>query len=327
MISGIQKFWKLFRLGGIKLAVLRTVEHIKRNIYSKIGVSEYIQSRLLIGGPAMPLHALYLLLHRRLISLSTLDQIDVMEEDWDNLILLDSYRADYFSEYSSFSGDLSTRISKGTWSLEFIVNNFQDKTLHDTVVVTSNPYYQRYSKLGQDTFHSIQYCEKTIGIESFKQVSQLALEASEEFPNKRLIIHYMKPHTPHIGETSDKYRAKFGDIFPGMFMLYRSGVITKNTLEQSYVDTINMIEPEVQDLLDKLDGKSVVSSDHGENLGERYHGVTQTGHGSPTPECYRVPWLEMEHETRRQISEDPPEKISAVDEESVENNLRALGYK
>ena len=309
------------------MAVLRTVEHGKRTIYSRLGVSRYIQSRLLVGGPAMPLHACCVLLYRLLINQSTSDQVDVMEQDWDNLILLDSYRADYFSEYSSFKGDLSTRVSKGTWSLEFIVKNFQDKTLHDTVVVTSNPYYQRYSKLGQDTFHSIKYCEKTVGIESFKQVSQLAFEASEEFPNKRLIIHYMKPHTPHIGETSDKLRAKFGDVFPGMFMLYRSGVITKDTLEQSYVDTINMIEPEVQDLLDKLDGKSVVSSDHGENLGERYHGMTQTGHGSPTPECYRVPWLELEHETRRQVSEDSPEKISAVDEKSIEDNLRALGYK
>ncbi|WP_142979681.1 hypothetical protein [Halonotius terrestris] len=249
-----------------------------------------------------------------------------MDKDWDNLIILDSYRADYFRKHSCISGKLSTFTSKGTWSLEFIVNNFQNFEFHDTVVVTSNPYYQRYSKLGEGTFHSIIYCPNTGGIKSFDKLSKKALETNEEFPNKRIIIHYMKPHTPHIGETSEKLRNKFGDAYPGMFLLYRSGVISKGTLEQSYIDTIDMIEPKVQKVLKELDGKSVVSADHGENLGEKRHGLTQVGHGNPTQECYRVPWLETEYTERRRIRTDPPVESTLIDEEIVEENLRALGY-
>lgn len=250
-----------------------------------------------------------------------------MDKNWDNLILLDSYRADYFEEYSSISGELSTISSKGTWSLEFIVNNFQGSEFHDTIVVTSNPYYKRYSKLSQDTFYSIIYCEKTEGIQSFDDVSKKAIEMNEKYPDKRLIIHYMKPHAPHIGETSDRLRDEYSDVYPGMFMLYRSGVIQKHVLEQSYIDTISIIEPKVQEVLNKIDGKSVVSADHGENLGEKHHGLTQVGHGNPTPECYRVPWLEIECSERREVVEDPPIKSASVDEEVIERNLRALGYK
>lgn len=327
MDSRISKFQKLASIGGIKLALLRTVEYIRRELYGPIGISSYIQSKLLIGGPATPLHALYVKICGLLIGVNKADGIDVMDKDWDNLILLDSYRADSFREHSSLEGNLSTFVSQGTWSLEFIVNNFKDSKFHDTVVVTANPYYQKYQKLDQDTFHSIKYCEKTEGMKSFNQVTKRAIEASEEFPNKRLIVHYMKPHAPHVGETSDIFRKKFGDVFPGMFLLYRSGVISKPTLKQSYVDTIDIIEPKVRDLVDNIDGKSVVSSDHGENLGEKYFGLTQVGHGNPTPECYNIPWLEMDYNKRREITEEQPTDLTPTDEEALENSLRALGYQ
>lgn len=323
----ISKFQKLASIGGIKLALLRTAEYLRRETYGRIGISSFIQSKLLIGGPATPLHAIYVKLCEYLFGLGKTDGINVMDKDWDNLILLDSYRADLFREQSCLEGDLSIFVSQGTWSLEFIVNNFRESKFHDTVVVTANPYYQRYEKIDQNTFHSIVYCEKTEGIESFDEVTKKAIEASEEFPNKRLIIHYMKPHAPHVGETSDTYREKFGNVFPGMFLLYRSGVISKPILKQSYTDTINTIEPKVQNLIDNINGKSVVSSDHGENLGETYFGLTQVGHGNPTPECYNIPWLEMEYDERREITEKQPTNPTTVDEEALENSLRALGYQ
>jgi len=155
----------------------------------------------------------------------------------------------------------------------------------------------------------------------------MAIDAHEEFPNKRLIVHYMKPHAPHLGETSNELRDEFGDVYPGIFMLYRSGVISKQTLRESYVETIELVEPRVRSLLEELDGKSVVSSDHGENLGERRHGLTQVGHGNPTPECYRIPWLEVEYTDRREITETPPTEFDRADEEAIEESLSALGYK
>lgn len=327
MISQIQKFWRLTLLGNLRLALVQTFDFLRRALYSKLGLSDFIRSKLLIGGPAAPLHAIHVLVHRNIIGRPAGDEISIMEEDWDNLILLDSYREDYFRNHSQFEGELTTAISKGTWSLEFIVNNFQGSQFHDTVVVTSNPYYQRYSKLDEGTFHDIIYCPKTEGINSFIEVLDRALEANEMFPNKRLLVHVMKPHTPHIGETSNRYRKKFNDIYPGMFPLYKSGVISKRTLEQSYCDTIAKIEPRLEEFINKIDGKSVISSDHGENLGEKYYGLRQFGHGNPTSECYKIPWLELSYKKRREITEDQPVSKDRIPEEEVADHLEALGYK
>lgn len=263
MKSRIQKFKELASRGNLRLALLQTFDFIQREFYSKIGLTDFIRSRLLIGGPAFPLHTIWVLFHRDIIGVPRDNQESVMEKDWDNLVLLDSYRQDFFRKHSSIEGEFSTVISQGSWSLEFVVNNFQDSQFHDTVVVTSNPYYQRYNKIDSDTFHDLIYCPKTEGRKSFDEVIKKAIEANQEYPNKRLLIHVMKPHTPHIGKTSAVFKQKFGGVYPGMFPLFESGIITRETLKKSYHDTISEIEPEIKTLLDELDGKSVVSSDHG----------------------------------------------------------------
>jgi hypothetical protein len=251
-----------------------------------------------------------------------------MDEDWDNLILLDAYRADYFKEHSLLEGDFSTVVSKANWSLEFILNNFQESEYHDTVVITANENYTLSSKVDESTFYTLSNVGDVDREKRIENVTEAALDAIEAYPNKRLIIHYMQPHIPHMGETSNQVRNDYWDeSFPGMFELFRRGEISKDQLEQSYIDTIRMIESEIQELIKKLDGKTVISSDHGENLGEVQHGMTQTGHGNPTPECRYVPWLEMDYDTRREITEDNPIGFDTVDDHAVEERLSALGYK
>jgi len=55
--------------------------------------------------------------------------------------------------------------------------------------------------------------------------------------------------------------------------------------------------------------------------------MTQLGHGNPTPECRYVPWLEMEYEERREISESQPNGFDTVDKDIIDERLGALGYK
>ena len=68
--------------------------------------------------------------------------IDVMKEDWDNLIILDACRYDYFKEkQKNIRGELESVVSRGAHSSEFIEKNFLGRKLHDTIYVTANPYY------------------------------------------------------------------------------------------------------------------------------------------------------------------------------------------
>lgn len=56
--------------------------------------------------------------------------INIMDEDWDNLILIDACRYDVFANINSINGSLESRISSGSSSREFIEKNFVNKTLH-----------------------------------------------------------------------------------------------------------------------------------------------------------------------------------------------------
>lgn len=132
--------------------------------------------------------------------------IYVMEEDWDNLILLDACRDDYFQESTSFDGEYTSKVSRAHESWGFMQENFVDEALHDTVYVTANPYSER---LNQDTFYKVETVldrwNSDTGTVLPEDVTEVALNAHDRYPNKRLIIHYTQPHTPHLGETAQKY--------------------------------------------------------------------------------------------------------------------------
>jgi len=48
------------------------------------------------------------------------ESIDVMSEDWDNLVLLDAARFDYFEDLNTIDGSLRKEVSHGKKSWEFI---------------------------------------------------------------------------------------------------------------------------------------------------------------------------------------------------------------
>ena len=272
-------------------------------------------------------NAIYTRIYKQFINKQLGEGIAVMKKDWDNLILLDAYRYDYFSEYSTFNGDLSSEVSKGNWSLEFVVKNFQAKQYHDTIVVTANPNYQNYSKLDEDTFFTLINVVTDKTKSGSELVTEKALAAIDQYPNKRIIVHYMLPHEPFRGQTVDQVkRGLDGELSNRMYSLYSRGVISKETLEKAYIESIGQIEKEIESLLDKLDGKTVLSSDHGENLGEVQHGMMQLGHGNPTTECRLVPWLEMSYDKRREIISDDPIGFDTIDDDIMKERLAALGY-
>lgn len=332
----IQRFQELRKDWGVKVALWHVWyyinDHVRNPIYGKTGLDDFIRNQLLVGGRGSILDifwVFYVKLYQPILERKIGTGIHIMDEDWDNLILLDAYRADYFKEYSSLDGELSTVVSKANHSHEFVVKNFKNKQYHDTVLITSNVWYQKSPYINDSTFHA---AINPVGIESPTEtnpelVTEAAIDAIERFPNKRFIVHYMSPHTPHIGDTSDHFRDKIGDDFSDMCNLYRQGKVSKDQLERSYIETIRFIEDEIQELLEDLEGKTVISSDHGENLGEKQHGMTLLNHGNPSPECRYVPWLEMDFESRKEITEDPPVGFENLDDEVVGKRLKALGYK
>jgi len=259
--------------------------------------------------------------------------IDIIESDWDNLIILDACRYDVFKNHSQFEGNLKKVVSKGYNSWTFQFSNFAGKNLLDTIYVTANPYSPRIS---QGVFFRLvsvlDAWNEQSGAVLPQSVTNTALAETQKYPNKRLIVHYMQPHEPHIGD----YDLGFDQVGSGnlsnpkdgmsVWDANQKGIITDEELRLSYVENLRAVETDVQKLVNQLPGKTVISADHGENLGERLFGMKIYSHKYQTPQCRFVPWLELDYDSRRDVT--PSDSVGDVrpGQQTIENRLEDLGY-
>lgn len=284
------------------------------------------------------------------------DGVDIMERDWDNLIMLDGCRYDTFKNHNHITGELEKVVSKGSHSDEVMIANYHGKELHDTVYISANPHTDK--TLDTNVFHKVIKTYSTTRwthrkFENYhpRYVSDVAINNYEEFDDKRIIVHFMQPHAPYIGPMAEQVRSKLYDtrgvritnapgasetedanvVLRNLLEAARLGYISDDLLEKCYIENLQIVLKEVEKVLDHFDGKSVVTSDHGEMLGnpetpllvpERY------GHPRRIflPETRVVPWLVINSETRRDITSEEPLESDTVTEETVSRQLEALGY-
>ncbi|OLZ40166.1 hypothetical protein A6E15_03855 [Natrinema saccharevitans] len=263
-----------------------------------------------------------------------------MAEDWDNLIILDACRYDYFERLNTIDGTLYKAPSKGKKSWEFMRENFATGEFHDTVYVTANPFS---TDLDAETFYHIDHLhadrwDEDIGTVQPDDVVSAAIAAHEQHPDKRLIVHFMQPHRPYLGETADKLRRRldlqgYGKHDEGIQIwgAVKQRDVTFQEIRDAYTESLEIALGHVEELLEAVPGKSVVTADHGEMLGERVYPFTSRvwGHmeGFSTPTLREVPWLVIGADDRREIrSSDPIESERELDDDEITDRLEALGY-
>ena len=173
-------------------------------------------------------------------------------------------------------------------------------------------------------------------------MTEAALNASERFPHKRLVVHYMQPHYPFVPSdtTADKEHLQqidgdgsgpseenvWNQMFNGDLDLSR------DELWSIYVENLEYVLEHVAELLQELSGKTVVTSDHGNYVGERASPIPIREYGHPRgmidDPVIQVPWLVSENGNRRTIKVDETNNSEdTVDEAVVGERLRDLGYK
>ncbi|WP_247002208.1 hypothetical protein [Halosolutus gelatinilyticus] len=263
-----------------------------------------------------------------------------MDEDWDNLIILDACRYDYFQRLNSIDGTLYKAVSKGKKSWEFLRKNFATGEFHDTVYVTANPFS---TDLDEDTFYHIKHLhvdrwDDDIGTVQPAEVVSAAREAHEQYPDKRLIVHFMQPHRPYLGETADELRRRldlrgYGEHDEGIQIwgAVKQRDVTFREIRDAYTESLEIALEHTEALLDDVPGKSVITADHGEMLGERVFPFTTRvwGHmeGFSTPTLREVPWLVIDADERREITRsDPIQSEKNLDDDEIAERLEALGY-
>jgi hypothetical protein len=271
----------------------------------------------------------------------------VIDRDWDNLLILDACRYDIFAQQYGkhrLNGDLLQFTSAASQSWEFMEKNFQGRELHDTVYVSANPYTPG---LDEQTFHALLILldrwdeqKQTVLPEI---VTEEARKAADRYQNKRLIVHFMQPHYPFLGPTGQKIDHRGYDggesvnsSEPAIWGLLQWGHkgydnVTEKNVWQAYRENVDIAIEAAKDLAADLEGKTVLTSDHGLFIGERMRPIPAKGYGHQaglrSPEVTEVPWFEFPHDKRKDVESDPPDVYTEMESEIVEDRLSAFGYK
>lgn len=265
--------------------------------------------------------------------------IKVMDQDWDNLIILDGCRYDLYQEVR---GRVECRRSLGSSSWEFLRRNFNNKEYHDTIYVTANPFAP---KLDPDTFfkyHTLLedgWNPDSKTIEPYK-ITNTAVDIWKSNPQKRLIVHFMQPHYPFIGPTGQQIPQ--GGLTDNdtdascldsktIWTKLQFGIddIDKKVVWKAYKENLELVLEDAIRLHENIDGKTVITADHGNLVGDRVGPIPVKGYAHPSdlyvPELVEVPWETLSGE-RREITKGSPQNNKSIEQEVVKDRLKQLGY-
>ena len=270
------------------------------------------------------------------------DGVDIFREAWDNLLILDACRYDMFERIYYLPGTLESRVSRGSNTVEFMTGNFSGRELHDTVYVTANPQLYRNRDVIDVEFHDVinvwtekgwdEECNTVLP----ETVTEYAIEAADDYPNKRLLVHFIQPHYPFVGadtEFDKDHLAESGTDNKSLWNQLMEGELQlgRDRIWELYEDNLRRVLPNIHELIENLEGTSVVTSDHGNMVGERASPfpIREWGHprGLYLEELITVPWLTYEQGTRR-ITSEQSNTVEQADSTSnfVEDRLEDLGY-
>lgn len=124
----------------------------------------------------------------------------------------------------------------------------------------------------------------------------------------RLVIHFMQPHAPFIGEPPlDTTRWNAVKPESGFPCLNERGDVPLENLKAAYQGNMDLVIDAAENLVDGLCSEAVLTADHAELLGE--DGLQ--GHMNDHPVLHEVPWARLKPR-ERQVT--------------IRQKLEALGY-
>lgn len=269
------------------------------------------------------------------------DGIAVFDQDWDVLIVLDACRFDAFQEHAAFPGHLQAVTSQGSVTPEWLRANLAGRDLSDTVCVSANGHYVKLSDELDTNWHAFEGvveddladAEDSLLVASPDTVTERARTALEQYPRKRVVIHYIQPHLPFLGKIGDQHF----ELGKNLVEIGTDPSVDRDRIVDAYHENLKLVLSSVERLLDTAEpnmGRVVITSDHGELLGDRLWPlpVRQWSHihELPHPLLVQVPWHRLDVGSRRDVVAEEPVHESKMerqdDRERLTEHLRALGY-
>lgn len=280
----------------------------------------------------------YSLFHRR-----NNPGIKVFEQDWDNLIILDGCRNDLLRSNDFPSGDYHTKLSGGSHTLEFMNHNVSNTFLDDVVWVTANPQVVKFE---ERIYHVKHVWEESWDDENKtvmpSSMVDAAIDVRSRFPDKRIVIHFAQPHYPFVGEKAEKNLPSHSTFDVDgilesdsgtnrIWIQVKEGRVDSKDAMEAYRENLELALPHVKNLINKLDGKTVVTSDHGNAIGDWSFPIPLRIYGHPSgfylDNLVRVPWVVFDSDDRRKVVSTDEKKTNDIDQEVIADRLEDLGYK
>lgn len=281
---------------------------------------------------------------------------NVVEEEWDYLIVLDACRYDFFEElYDDYlDGRLEKRRSPGSATPEWAAKTFTGR--ENLTYLSANPFINStgvplselkwgascdYDWAAADHIGEVVDLWRDAWDDDLGAVTPEAVTsaARQRLDGRReddgMVVHYLQPHAPYLrrGRGRKLKRIRRGVVDPeaaerngdrdwpvvdavrraverrlgrsqlamALGMLVELDVASafdvgsrglRQTIEAYYEENLRLVLAEAADLASDLDGRVVVTSDHGEAFGEQ--DVWEHHVETHIPALVDVPWLVLE---------------------------------
>lgn len=200
-------------------------------------------------------------------------QMNFLQElNWDHLIILDACRYDFFEQeiYKYLKGKLSKALSPASFTYEWLKNVW--KEFYNLTYFSANPIVNSKG-ITVHGFRAKDHYKQIIDVWDQGWSKELSTvppwsvnRAVRRFKPAKSVIHYMQPHACMHGE------------------------ISIDVLRQAYRDNLRTVFKYVTKLIPHLHGRVILTSDHGELLGE-YGLLLHVG--VRAVELRLVPWFEV----------------------------------
>lgn len=262
--------------------------------------------------------------------------VRVVDENWDVLIVLDACRADLFEEVADLNeyDSYEVRKSAGSATPEWTKANFDGQARTDIYYVTGNPVVSRWVETAFAQFVEVwrDSFDPELGTVPAEPITEAAIEAHKAHPDKRLVVHYLQPHYPFVQDPELQFTSFQGtnefdveDTRTGASDVWEAlglGLVDHEEVWAAYRRNLEYVLDAIEPLLETVSGRVIITSDHGNLVGERIRPIPIKLYGHPTGIYHQalrdVPWAIIEAEGARKNRE-------AVDK-GVEDKLQHLGY-
>lgn len=236
--------------------------------------------------------------------LEKIDEPDpIFQREWDNLIILDACRYDLYQEVINSNADF--RYSVASCTSGYTRKTYSEGKFEELIYVSGNPHQSDVMMkelTGRENPFFMKYRTFNHGWDSEKKtvlpkaVVSDAISAEKLYPNKKKIVHFNQPHHPFIGGDMVFGGLKNTQAIKGannseegtVWDKAIQGKINKKEIWNAYSKNLEMVFEHVKDLKNEINGKTVVTADHGNYLGE--NGLWGHPGEHKTEILRKVPW-------------------------------------